>query len=55
MANTNQKLRILLEAERAQNAALRHQIEVAANDYAHLQKQLLKEQNKRTKTIIIVA
>ena len=38
MANTNQKLRMLLEAERAQNKALREQLEKHANEYALLQR-----------------
>ena len=40
MANTNQKLRMLLEAERAKSAALQATLEKQANDYALLQKKL---------------
>ena len=45
MANTNQKLRMLLEAERAKNEALQATLEKQANDYALLQKKQRKNED----------
>lgn len=54
MANTNQKLRMLLEAERAKSAALQATLEKQANDYALLQKKLRKASARGIKLTVIV-
>lgn len=54
MANTNQKLRMLLEAERAKSAALQATLEKQANDYALLQKKLRKASARGIKLTVVI-